>query len=142
MLCGRRSLPTPHVFGGPSCPAKGVASVSRLAFMRLFTSGALKICSLSARATCNTGPGSHPGFRPQRRERRLGKLQPRVGHGRHRSPLPRMGYMPARFGRVSPEFNKIAGANSELYLASEADTSGLRRPRRTIACSPCDRDAA
>jgi hypothetical protein len=60
MLCGRRSLPTLHFLDNANA-AKGVASVGRLVLHASVHFRSLKICSLSARATC-TPSGSHLGF--------------------------------------------------------------------------------
>ena len=52
----------------------------------------------------------------------------RIGHGRHRSPLSRIEYMPARCGWVSPEFNKIAEGQS---FTATALWQSLMRPLRS-----------
>src|ERR1700722_10158879 len=68
---GRRPPPTLHFVDNA-----GVASVGRLVLHASVHFRSFKIFSQEQHAH---RAGSHLGLRPQRRERRLGKLQPRVG---------------------------------------------------------------
>jgi hypothetical protein len=106
----------PHVFDDSSA-AKGAASVSRLVlhtsvhFLRFedfFAVAKGNMYTLADRVRVFTLKGESVGQEG---------FYTRIGHGRHRSPLSRIEYMPARSGWVSPEFSKIAEASNDFYRA-------------------------
>jgi hypothetical protein len=88
VLCGRRSLPTPHVFDDSSA-AKGAASVSRLVldtsvhflrFKDFFAVAKGNMYTLADRVRVVTLKGEYVGQEG---------FYARIGHGRRRSPLSR-----------------------------------------------------